>query len=103
VRCEFPGFFRNFLRSRYLHRDIDSCPSTSFQPTIIQREEFPFPFKDANGSDIMWTDASTRESICQTIDRGSIAKCCLHACLAESYALGISQLYAQLSFLNHPI
>ena len=87
-RGELPGFLSNFLRSCYPHRNMDTCSSKGFQPTIVQREELAIAFKDANGWDIVWMEASTPEFLCQGIDRGAISKSCFNACLAKSYALG---------------
>jgi hypothetical protein len=42
----------------------------------------------------MRADASAPEFLYQIIDGGSILKSCFNACLAESYTLGIQQLYA---------
>lgn len=91
---ELPGFLSEFLRSYHPYRNIDTCSSKGFQPTIIQREELSIAFKDANGWDILGVEASTLEFLCQMIDRSPIPKSCFNARLAESDTLGIQQLYA---------
>jgi len=100
VRRQLPGFLSHFLRSCHSHRNIDTCSSKGFQPTIIQGEELSIAFKDANGWDIMWVEASTLEFLCQIIERSPIPESGFHACLAESDALGIQQLYALPTFLR---
>jgi hypothetical protein len=82
------------LRSCHPHRNIDTCSSKGFQPTIIQGEELSIAFKDANGWDIMWGKASTLELLCQIIERSPIPESGFNARLAEADSLGIRQLYA---------
>jgi hypothetical protein len=94
VRRQLPGLLSHFLRSCHPHRNIDTCSSKGFQPPIIQGEELSIAFKDANGWDIRWVEASTLEFLCQIIERSPIPESGFNACLAESDALGIQQLYA---------
>jgi hypothetical protein len=98
VRCEFPSFVSNFLRTRHPHRDIDPRPSKGFQPTIIQCEELAITFEDANRWDILRTDTSAPEFRRQIINKSPILKRGLDARLTESYVLGVQQLYASPSF-----
>jgi hypothetical protein len=100
VGRKLPGFLSHFLQSCHPHRNIDSCSSKGFQPTIIQGEELSIVFKDANGWDSMWAEASTLEFLCQIIERSPIPESGFNACLAESDALGIQQLYALPKFLR---
>jgi hypothetical protein len=51
----------------------------------------------------MWVDAPAPKFRCQSIDGGSILKSGSYTCLAESYALGIQELYAPPLFLNQRI
>jgi hypothetical protein len=103
VRCELPSLVSNLLWACHPDRDIDTCSSKGFQPTIISREELTIALKDANGRDIMWADAPAPKFRCQIIDGGSILKSGSYTCLAESYALGIQELYAPPLFLNQRI
>jgi hypothetical protein len=100
MRRQLPGFLSHFLRSCHPHRNIDTCSSKDFQPTLIQSEELSITFKDANGWDLMWVEVSIPELLCQIINRSPIPKSGFNACLAEADTLGIQQRHALPTFLR---